>query len=122
MSPSVGNSCPPIIRSVVVFPQPDGLSRTTYSPRSTCRLTSSTATVPPGKTFVRLTRSSPEPAVAEGAARAAPSTCETPRSATRSLGGEEVVDCLDEVHALPRIRVPRDVLAQPVGVRAALAH
>ena len=73
MSPSVGNSCPPIIRSVVVLPQPDGPSRTTYSPWSTCRFTSSTATVPPGKTFVRPTRSSPDPEGAEGAAGAAPS-------------------------------------------------
>ena len=32
MSPFVGSSCPPIIRSVVVFPQPEGPSRTTYSP------------------------------------------------------------------------------------------
>ena len=61
MSPSVGYSWPPIMRSVVVLPQPDGPSRTTYSPWSTCRLTSSTATVPPGKTFVRPMRSSPDP-------------------------------------------------------------
>src|SRR5439155_16236999 len=108
---SVGNSCPPIIRRVVVLPHPDGPSRTTYSPWSTCRLTSSTATVPPGKTFVRPTRSRPDPPVGEGAATAAPSSCETPRSAMRPLGGQEVVDRLDEVHALPRIRVPRDVLA-----------
>ena len=60
ISPCVGYSCPPIIRSVVVLPQPDGPSSTTYSPWSTCRLTSSTATVPPGKTFVNPMRSSPD--------------------------------------------------------------
>src|SRR5205085_890618 len=73
ISPPVGYSCPPIMRSVVVFPQPDGPSRTTYSPWSTCRFTSSTASVPPGKTFVRPIRSSPDPEGAEGAVTAAPS-------------------------------------------------
>ena len=77
ISPLVGYSCPPIIRSVVVLPQPDGPSSTTYSPWSMCRLTSSTATVPPGNSFVRLIRSRPEPAAgpraSEGAAVAAPS-------------------------------------------------
>ena len=43
MSPSVGCSWPPIMRSVVVLPQPEGPSRTTYSPWSTCRFASSTA-------------------------------------------------------------------------------
>ena len=73
MSPSEGYSCPPIMRSVVVLPHPDGPSRTTYSPWSTCRLTSSTASVPSGKTFVSPIRSSPDAFVAEGAAAAAPS-------------------------------------------------
>ena len=30
--PLVGSSCPPIMRSVVVLPQPDGPRKTTYSP------------------------------------------------------------------------------------------
>ena len=77
--PAVGNSWPPIIRRVVVLPQPEGPRRTTYSPWSTWRLTSSTATVPPGNSFVNPTRSRPEPdgfggaSAAEGAAIAAPS-------------------------------------------------
>ena len=77
MSPSVGNSWPPIIRSVVVLPQPDGPSRTTYSPWSTCRFTSSTASVPPGNSFVSPIRSRPDPVGAEGAVAAAPSAFES---------------------------------------------
>ena len=62
------------MRKVVVLPQPDGPSKTTYSPWSMWRLKSSTATVPPGKTLVRFTRSSPDDRGREGAAAAAPST------------------------------------------------
>ena len=80
ISPPVGYSCPPIIRSVVVLPQPDGPSRTTYSPWSTCRLTSSTATTPPVNSFVRLIRSRPDPWCSEGAAPAAPSVGRTASS------------------------------------------
>src|SRR5581483_5435575 len=36
-------------------------------------------------------------------------------------GRQEVVHPLDEVHALPRIRVPRDVLADALRERTALA-
>src|SRR5207253_1433966 len=40
------------IRSSVVLPQPDGPTRTMNSPLSIARLTSSTATTPPGKTLL----------------------------------------------------------------------
>src|ERR1051326_7306599 len=43
ISPSSGSSRPAIIRSVVVLPQPLGPSRTSSSPSSTSKLTSSTA-------------------------------------------------------------------------------
>src|SRR6476660_4912570 len=100
------------MRSVVVLPQPDGPSRTTYSPCSTCRLTSSTARVPPGKTFVSPIRSSPEPLGAEGAVCAAPSSSFEPAtpSAVQSLGAEEVVPPLDLVRGLGEVAVPRWVV------------
>ena len=41
--PLVGRSNPPIIRSVVVLPQPDGPSRAKNSPAAICRSTPSTA-------------------------------------------------------------------------------
>ena len=100
MSPELGNSWPPIIRSVVVLPQPDGPSRTTYSPWSTCRLTSSTATMPPGKTLVSPTRSRPDPCDGEGAADAAPSDCDVAESDIR-LGGQEVVRPLGDDTRFP---------------------
>src|SRR5438552_968384 len=120
MSPSVGNSCPPIIRSVVVLPHPDGPSRTTYSPWSTCRSTSSTATVPPGKTFVSAIRSSPDSLVAEGAAFAAPSTFTPPMPF--ASGAEEVVEPLDLVDVLLEERVPRRVVVRALEERAAVAR
>ncbi len=43
MLPSVGNSSPAIIRSVVVLPQPDGPSSEKNSPSRICRSMSSTA-------------------------------------------------------------------------------
>ena len=55
-----------------ILPQPDGPSRTTYSPWSTCRLTSSTATTPPANSFVRLIRSRPDPLRTQRAARGHP--------------------------------------------------
>ena len=42
--PSLGSSKPPIIRSVVVFPQPDGPSSAKNVPRANSRERSSTAT------------------------------------------------------------------------------
>ena len=48
--PELGSSWPPIMRSVVVLPQPDGPSSVTYSPFSTCRFAFSTAMTLPGKT------------------------------------------------------------------------
>ena len=45
-------SSPAIIRSAVDFPQPDGPTRIRNSPSSTVSDRSSTATAPPGKTFV----------------------------------------------------------------------
>src|SRR5688572_3139028 len=47
MSPEVGSSKPPIIRSVVFLPQPDGPSRLKNSPSRTSRLMWSTATASP---------------------------------------------------------------------------
>ena len=49
--PAVGFSKPPIIRSVVVLPQPDGPRNETNSPLTASRLKSSTATTPPGNAF-----------------------------------------------------------------------
>src|SRR5918992_1296753 len=122
MSPLVGNSCPPIMRSVVVLPHPDGPSRTTYSPCSTCKLKSSTATVPPGKTFETPLRSRPEPFAGEEAAFAASSEARpTPSSAMR-LPAQELVELPDLVHVLRVERVPGGVLAGALGERASVAH
>src|SRR5262249_37355221 len=46
MVPVVTDSSPAIMRSAVVFPQPDGPTRTTNSPSRTSRLRSRTALVP----------------------------------------------------------------------------
>jgi len=50
--PAVGRSKPAIVRRVVVFPQPEGPTSVTNSPRSISRSTSSTASTPPGYRFV----------------------------------------------------------------------
>src|SRR5689334_18061076 len=52
MAPEVGSSSPAIIRSAVVFPQPDGPTRTMNSPSAMVQVSASTAVVPFGKTFV----------------------------------------------------------------------
>src|ERR1051326_1998549 len=52
MAPEVGSSSPAIIRSAVVFPRPDGPTRTMNSPSATVQVSASTAIVPFGKTFV----------------------------------------------------------------------
>ena len=101
--PWEGNSWPPIIRSVVVLPQPDGPSSTTYSPWSTWRLTSSTATAA-GEDLVNPMRSSP--AERSGGRRWPPPRMRPPDPPCASLGGEEVVHGLDEVNGLGAIRVP----------------
>src|SRR4029078_4203957 len=85
-----------------------------------CRSTSSTATVPPGKTFVSEIRSRPEPLVAEGAADAAPSTFTSPMRF--ALGAEEVVEPLHLVHVLLEERVPGGVVARALGERSAVAR
>src|SRR3954464_6873592 len=50
-APVVSGSRPATIRSVVLFPHPDGPTSTTNSPGATSRLTSSTATTPPGNSL-----------------------------------------------------------------------
>src|ERR1700759_110714 len=49
--PLVTSSSPAIIRKSVVFPHPDGPTRTMTSPSAISRLTSATALTPPSKTF-----------------------------------------------------------------------
>src|SRR6266699_3507004 len=56
IEPSVTSSSPAIMRSSVDLPQPDGPTRTRNSPLAISRDTSSTATTPPEKTFVTLSR------------------------------------------------------------------
>ena len=51
MVPSVTSSRPATIRRAVVFPHPDGPTKTMNSPSRTSRLNPSTARVPSGKTF-----------------------------------------------------------------------
>src|SRR5215218_6726483 len=51
-SPDVASSSPAVMRSTVVFPEPDGPTTTMNSPSSISRSRSSTATVPPGNTFL----------------------------------------------------------------------
>src|SRR3954471_11688485 len=51
-SPLVGDSRPAVMRSTVVFPEPDGPTSTTNSPSSITSSNASTAIVPPAKTFV----------------------------------------------------------------------
>src|SRR5258708_20981729 len=48
----VGSSSPATIRRAVVFPQPDGPTRTMNSPSAIVHVSASTAVVPFGKTFV----------------------------------------------------------------------
>src|SRR5438094_1878703 len=56
ISPSVMSSSPAIIRSAVVFPQPDGPTRITNSPSAMSRFICLTASVPSGYRFVTLFR------------------------------------------------------------------
>ncbi len=56
ISPLVTGSNPATIRSAVVLPQPDGPTSTRNSPGSTSRLSSLTATTPPGKCLVTASR------------------------------------------------------------------
>src|SRR5947209_14085822 len=58
-SPAVTASSPATMRSVVLFPQPDGPTSTTSSPGSTFRLTSRTATTPPGNSLRTRSRTRP---------------------------------------------------------------
>src|SRR4051812_43790718 len=51
-SPRETSSRPAIMRRTVVFPEPEGPTRTRNSPSGTARSTPFTATVPPGNTFV----------------------------------------------------------------------
>ena len=55
MRPELGSSNPPIMRSVVVFPQPDGPSMAKKLPRSISNEMPSTATTSSNR-FVRSTR------------------------------------------------------------------
>src|SRR4051812_2797445 len=55
MTPAVGSSKPPSMRSVVVLPHPDGPSSAKKLPRSTSSVRSSTATTS-SKRFVTLVR------------------------------------------------------------------
>src|SRR5262245_17264379 len=56
-APSSTSSSPASIRSAVVFPEPDGPTRTTNSPSSTCRSSASTAgTSVPGYTLVACSK------------------------------------------------------------------
>ena len=52
-SPAVGGSSPPIMRSKVVLPQPEGPSRTRNSPSVLARSIPSTAGVPSPNRLVR---------------------------------------------------------------------
>src|SRR5499426_2594695 len=52
IAPDVGSSSPATIRRAVVFPQPDGPTRTMNSPSAMVQVSASTAVVPFGKTFV----------------------------------------------------------------------
>src|SRR4051794_21650907 len=58
-APVVSGSRPATIRSVVLFPQPEGPTSTTNSPGATSRLTSSTATTPPGNSLRTPSRTMP---------------------------------------------------------------
>src|SRR5215470_6101317 len=51
-APEVGSSSPATIRRAVVFPHPDGPTRTMNSPSAMVQVSASTAVVPFGKTFV----------------------------------------------------------------------
>src|SRR6266516_8151700 len=52
IAPAVGSSSPATIRRAVVFPHPDGPTRTMNSPSAIVQVSASTAVVPFGKTFV----------------------------------------------------------------------
>src|ERR687893_97841 len=60
-SPDEGCSSPATIRSSVVLPQPDGPSRTRYSPSSVVRSMPSTARTPPGNSLTMFLPSPPPP-------------------------------------------------------------
>src|SRR6476469_6274277 len=78
--PSLIDSSPAIIRSVVLFPHPDGPTSTTSSPSATSRSTACTATAPPSYTL-----RSPS-----SVSRAMLPPCAPPeRGASRSNGNDE---------------------------------
>src|SRR5947207_208995 len=52
IAPEVGSSSPATIRSAVVFPHPEGPTRTMNSPSAMVQVREETAVVPFGKTFV----------------------------------------------------------------------
>src|SRR6188508_1444251 len=66
MAPSVGCSKPPIIRSVVVLPQPDGPSSAKKLPRSISSERSSTATTSSNRLVNSASRTSGTRAAATG--------------------------------------------------------
>src|SRR4051812_26401592 len=59
--PALGSSRPATIRSVVVFPQPEGPSKAKNDPSATARLRSSTATKSPKRLVTRSSRRSRPP-------------------------------------------------------------
>src|SRR3954471_8421435 len=59
--PSSGRSKPAIIRSVVVFPQPEAPSREKNSPLSMSRSMPATAVVEPNRLTTRFSRTAPPP-------------------------------------------------------------
>src|ERR671933_1286010 len=58
ISPFETSSRPAVIRSTVVLPEPEGPTKTRNSPSPIVRSSLSTATVPPGKTFVTSLKAS----------------------------------------------------------------
>src|SRR4051812_19732362 len=92
ISPTVGCSRPAIIRSVVVFPQPDGPSSAKNEPCGMVRSRPSTAVNGPNRLVSeRSTRSPEAPATPAGFA---PAPLEPCRARTGSATGGQGLECL----------------------------
>src|SRR5919202_3235787 len=115
--PSETSSRPAVIRSSVVFPEPDGPTKTTNSPSATVRSTASTATVPPSKTFV--TPSNASSAMAPGPVPVARDQVAVPeRASLRRPPLRRKVD-VDDPEAARVAVLPLEVVEQRPDVVAA---
>src|ERR1700726_1317020 len=102
MAPAVTSSSPAIIRSAVVLPHPDGPTRTSSSPSSTCRFSDLTAVVPSGYCLVTESSTIRDmclPPLTPVVSRGQPGD---PRPGPQDVPGHRLGRELGGIHALPR--------------------